>query len=817
MRGLRRGRIFAAGLAITMAFGMARAQEGNGVKGAETAAIKGKNDHYVGNRAPLTGLALIKLPIGAIRPEGWLRYQLQAMADGFTGHLPEVSPWTQFKGNAWTSASGQGKYGWEEVPYWLKGYVDLGYVLQDRRIIDEAEQWVGAIMASQRPDGYFGPESNRETPDLWPNMLALYAVRSHYEATGDKRVLPFMTKYFRWVSALPLDRFLPNDWQKWRGGDQLDSIYWLYNRTGEKWLLDLARVNHERTADWVGGIPTWHGVNLCQGFREPAEYYQQTGDARYLKSTERDFDLVMSQYGQVPGGMFGADENARPGYGGPRQAAETCSMVEMMFSSEMLCGITGETKWADHCEDVAFNSLPASMTPDLKGLHYLTAPNMIQLDRQSKSPMLQNGGDMLSYNPHDYRCCQHNVAFGWPYFAEHLFMATPGNGLAAMLYAPSRVTAKVGGGTTVTIEEKTDYPFDETVEFAISAPEAVRFPFRLRVPGWCSGPKMSVNGAALDGAKLQAGWIVLDREWKSGDTVRLTLPMKLAAKVWEKNRDSVSVSRGPLTYSLKIGERWQAYGEESKWPGYEVFPTTPWNYGLIVDPENPDQSFTVVKQDAPLAEQPFTLENAPITLCAKARRIPEWTQEANGLIGEVQQSPVKSDQPVEEVTLVPMGCARLRVSAFPRIGDGLGAHEWADTAATITASHVHDLPMALNDGVMPRSSADLHVPRFTWWDHVGTTEWVQYTFPKPHRISSSEVYWFDDEPSGGQCRVPSSWQIEWWDGAAWKPVPGASAYGTAKDRLNRVRFAPVETTMVRLVARLQVGYSGGVMEWRVGE
>lgn len=488
-------------------------------------------------------------------------------------------------------------------------------------------------------------------------------------------------------------------------------------------------------------------------------------------------------------------------------------MVEMMWSCEMLAGITGNPLWADRCEEVAFNSLPASMTPDLKGLHYLTAPNMVQLDRHSKAPLLQNGGDMLSYNPRDYRCCQHNVAFGWPYFVEHLFMATPDNGLAAVLYAPGEVAARAGKGTEVRISEKTDYPFDEAITFTVSPASSTRFPLCLRVPGWCDHPQVQVNGREAD-AGVYRGWITVDREWRSGDTVRLELPMAVRVKTWTRNRDSVSVSRGPLTYSLKIGERWQKYSDDP-WPGYEVFPTTPWNYGLVLDSGSPAASFEVVKKGGALPAQPFTPEDAPITLRGKARRIPPWTQEANGLIGAVRQSPVRSDEPVEEVMLIPMGCARLQVSAFPTIGDGPSAHEWADSAAVVTASHIHDVLEAVDDDILPKSSADQSVPRFTWWDHLGGTEWVQYTFSKPRRVASSEVYWFDDEAIGGQCRVPAGWRILYWDGAAWKPVEGASGYGTEKDRGNAARFLPVTTTMLRLEAQLRPGFSGGVFEWKV--
>jgi hypothetical protein len=635
-----------------------------------------RNSLYTSNREPLLPSPLVKLPVGSIKPEGWLKVQLKLMANGFSGNLTEISKWCRFQGSAWVSPSGEGENGWEEMPYWLKGFVDLGYVLNDKRIIDEAIRWIDGVLSSQDASGYFGPRKNLAQHDIWPNMIMLSVLRTHYEATKDRRVLPFMLKYFRWLTMIPLEQYLPGSWQKWRGGDNLDHIYWLYNQTGERWLLDVARVNHERTADWTGGIPTWHGVNLCQGFREPAEFYQQTSDIRYLRATERSYDSIMTTYGQVPGGMFGADENARPGYAGPRQAAETCSMVEFMHSDEMLLAITGNSAWADRAEEIALNSLPAAMTPDLKSLHYLTAPNMVELDTASKAPMLENGGNMLSYNPWDYRCCQHNVANGWPYFAEHLWMATQDNGLAAVFYAAGTVTANVGAGTKVSVSERTDYPFGDVVEFRISAPESVTFPFLLRVPAWCEGARVQVNAEPVDVKARPSSWARLQRTWKDGDVVRLELPMKMSVKVWEKNDNALSIERGPLTYSLKIGERWHRFGGTDLWPAYEVFPTTPWNYGLVVDPMNPAASFKVVRSQGALPEQPFALDNAPIYLEVQGKRIPQWRQESNGLVGSLQASPVRSDQPSEKITLVPMGCARLRVSAFPWISDQPDANTW---------------------------------------------------------------------------------------------------------------------------------------------
>jgi hypothetical protein len=642
-----------------------------------------RNSFYVSNRPPLAPSAFVKLPIKMIEPQGWLLHQLELESEGMVGHLPELSKWCKAEGNAWLSPKGEGHSGWEELPYWLKGYGDLGYVLGDERIIKESRKWIEGILSSQREDGWFGPRLNLTKqggkPDLWPNMIALNCLQSFYEFTEDKRVLPFMTKYSRWQLSVPSEDFLPKSWQKRRAGDNLESVYWLYNRTGEEWLLDLAKKIHEHTNNWTEKVASWHGVNIAQCFRQPAVFYMQAKDRKFIRAAERNYDTVMGLYGQVPGGMFGADENCREGYYGPRQAAETCSMVEFMHSFEMLMKITGNPLWADRCEYVAFNSFPASRPPDLKGLHYLTAPNMIRLDRHNKNPGLQNRGCMLAYSPWLYRCCQHNVSHGWPYYAEELWLATPDNGLCASLYSASEVKAKVGDGTMVRILEATDYPFGEHVRLTVVPQKEVRFRLYLRVPRWCDEMKVKVNGKNVQGKFEPLSYAVLERRWANGDTVEIEFPARITVKVWEKNKNSVSVNRGPLTFSLRIGEKWVKYdgrkksseerviGPFTKWPGYEVFPTTAWNYALALDPPNMEgPSIKVLKKHGPLAEQPFTPEAAPIEIQMKARKVPEWKIDDLGLVGALPESPVmSSEEPTETVTLIPMGCARLRISAFP--------------------------------------------------------------------------------------------------------------------------------------------------------
>jgi len=640
------------------------------------------------NRKPLLPSRLIKLPIGSIKPQGWLRGQLELEAKGMTGRLQEISPWCKFEGNAWVDPNGQGHSGWEELPYWLKGYGDLGYVLGDRTIIKQTRKWIDGVLSSQEADGWFGPRANKTglkekkaatgKPDLWPHMVMCNVLQSYYEFSGDDRVLPFLTKYFRWLNTQPDENFGAGYWPRIRFGDNIETLYWLYNRTGEPWMLDLARRIHENMQDWTSGVHNWHNVNMAQGFREPGVFYVQSKDETFMRAAERNYETIMDLYGRFPGGGFAGDENCRPGYTDPRQGFETCGIIEFMHSFEMLAKISANPLWADRCEDIAFNSLPAALTPDLKALHYLTCPNQIQLDKENKSPEIQNRGTMFSYSPFEpYRCCQHNVSHGWPYYAEELWLATGDRGLCSSLYSASEVTAKVGTGATVKITEETDYPFGDTVTLKLSIPQAAKFPLYLRIPRWCENASVRVNGKKARVVAKPVEYLVLEREWKDGDTVVLRLPMQVTVRKWEKNQNAVSVNYGPLTFSLKIGEHWARCGGTDAWPEWEVFPTTPWNYGLMLNEKNPAKSFKLVKWTRrTLPTQPFTSETAPLELRVKAKRIPAWKQDKLGLVGKLQPSPVKSDQLVETIRLIPMGAARLRLTVFPVIGTGEAAHEW---------------------------------------------------------------------------------------------------------------------------------------------
>ncbi len=803
--------------------------------------ITGTNDFYVSNRKPLEASRFIPLPIGSVEPKGWLLEVLKRQRDGLCGHLGEISIWLQKDGNAWLSHDGRGKYGWEELPYWLKGYIQLAYIVKDPKMITESQVWIEGALKSQRENGDFGPDQKFKdgTRDFWANMTMLFCLETYYEHSRDTRVLDLMTRYFKYHLTVPDHQLLTGYWQKMRGGDELYSIYWLYNRTGDAFLLELADKIHRATANWEmpGNLPNWHNVNIAESFREPGTHYLQSHQVAELQASYADYREVRKRYGQVPGGMFGADENCRPGYSDPRQGIEACGMVEQMLSDELLMQMTGDPFWADNCENVAFNTYPAALTPDLRALRYITAPNMVVSDALNHAPGIQNSGPFLLMNPFSSRCCQHNHSMGWPYFNKHLWLATPDNGLCAALYSASEVSAQVGDGSRIRVEEATHYPFAGTINFILHATKSVTFPLYLRIPGWSKSATISVNGSKVDVQPEGGRYVRIVREWRNHDRVTLELPMNISLQRWAANHDSVSVNCGPLTFSLKIGERiarvdssktaigdsgWQPAADPAQWPSFGIYPTTAWNFGLVLDDAHPEQSFTIKTLPWPKDDYPFTPESAPIQIVARGKQIPEWTLDQYGLCAVLQASPARSEQTVEKITLIPMGAARLRISAFPTIGHGPDARRWVLPARPqkalyhASASHCFagDTADALADGLVPASSRDQTIPRFTWWDHRGSTEWVQFDFPQPREVSGVEVYWFDDT-GVGRCRIPKTWRLFYKGGSEWKPLPGTVTATATADQFNLMSFPSFKTPALRIEAALKSGFSAGILEWRV--
>lgn len=670
--------------------------------------------NYLTNRPPLVAAAYMELPLGNIQANGWLHEQLERMANGMTGNLDELYPSVVGQRNGWLGGDGDG---WERGPYWIDGLLPLAYILEDEVLKNKVQQWVDWTIENQAASGYIGPVPFSEAPeyepglqrgqrkDWWPKMVMLKVLQQYYNATQDERVIETLTKYFQYqLQELP-NRPLDADtfWANRRGGDNLMVVQWLYNLTGDEFLLDLAKIIEAQTFPWdevflnppnlqaqpkpgsyfslkrypfdsseiqrvsLADMGSIHTVNLAQGLKQPALLYQNTGDERYLQAINQALQTLKKYHGQVQG-MYGGDE---PLHGAnPVQGVEFCSVSEKMFSLETILKISGEMAIGDLLERIAYNALPTQAADDFMSRQYFQAANQVEL-REYSGVSFENhnhkGTDFVYGLFTGYPCCTTNMHQSWPKFVQNLFYGTPDGGVAALQYAPSTVELKVANNQTISIKETTGYPFRETINFELKLQENVAFPFHLRIPAWAKNPLITINGTPFQ-ASIENQVAIIDRTWENGDVLTLKLPMELRTSTWQEY--STAIERGPLVFALKveankkIKDRKDGYG-----PFTELLPKTPWNYGLL-QKELQDLSQNIEIEERPWdGKYPWNLQQAPIVLKTTGLRLREWKTQ-NG----VPHLPAfwgnytnYQPQDFEEITLVPYGCTELRISQFPSI------------------------------------------------------------------------------------------------------------------------------------------------------
>ena len=615
-----------------------------------------------------------ELPLGSITPEGWLREKLELQRDNISKDLDKTYPQVMGPSNGWLGGDGDQ---WERGPYWIDGLLPLAYVLDDEQLKAKVKPWVEWALASQTEDGNFGPRTDYErvkgiqrinSLDWWPRMVVLKVLQQHYNATGDERVLPFMTRYFHYqLEALdekPLDHW--TFWARFRHADQMNVVLWLYRKTGDEKLLALADKLHEQGFDFVKyfneeGISrpgSIHCVNLAQGLKEPVVYWSVTGQQHLLDATDKFF-RDMPRFISYPTGMFGGDESLRDN--DPTRGSELCSAVEFMYSLEEMMKITGNPFYAEYLERITFNALPTQMSDDFRLHQYFQQTNQVSISygNHNFTTMKEGTGNVMGFLT-GYPCCLSNLHQGYPKFTQNLWLRSSDGGLAAMAYSPCRVSAEVDG-VQVELNEVTSYPYDERIRIEVHPSEPVTFPMSLRIPSWSADPQIKVNGQ-LQGDVASGQMLVLDREWTMGDVVELYFPMKVTVSRWFEN--SVAIERGPLVYALDVKGKWERKinqkGDRKGQEYWEVKPVAPWNYSLIqTDIDTPEQSF---------------IYNADGSISARAVRVPHWV-EVDGNAAPLPYTPVRQygtymsygheTGPLETIRLIPYGETTLRITEFP--------------------------------------------------------------------------------------------------------------------------------------------------------
>lgn len=605
------------------------------------------------------------LPLRSLTPLGWYRDQLSIQSEGLSGHLDLF--WPDIRNSKWIGGEAEG---WERMPYWLDGFIPLAVLTNDGEKLARARKYIDAILAKQQPDGWLCPtqtEDAKSTYDVWALFLILKVLTVWADATGDDRIEGVVE-----AALLSLDRHIDRhtlfNWASTRWFECLIPIFWLYERRPQPWLCALCEKLKAQGFDWEGFYDNWpmeqpheqgrwsqmnHVVNQAMMLKEPVLWNRVSGSRAGAGKARAMLEQLDKAHG-MPTGMFTGDECLAGR--SPSQGTELCAVAETLYSLQFLIGEGVDTFFSDRLERIAFNAWPAPFGPDMWTHQYDQQVNQMQAIRQKDPIWRTNRPDANTFGLEpDFGCCTANLSQGWPKLAQSAFYQGD-SGFLLGIYLPLRAQAD-WQGTSVAFELVTHYPFDDTIDLYVDAQRPVTFDLLLPIPAYASKASVTLDDQALP---CCAGThLTISRIW-TRHHIRLTFPME--ARWLARDHEQYVLQRGPLIYSLRIGERWEQYnqdvpGHELPHGDFEVFPTTPWNIMLHARKDASDVEFTC---HAP-GSHPFSAEGAPVTAHLTGYEI-EWPIEHDSASAVHGHTILSEEKPVE---MIPYGCTCLRMTQLP--------------------------------------------------------------------------------------------------------------------------------------------------------
>jgi hypothetical protein len=626
---------------------------------------------------------LSELPPGVVRPEGWLRIYLERQASELGSQLPQVS-WP-FSAPYWAGEeSAESWWPWEQKAYWIDGATRLALVLDNQQLMEQVNVSIRYTMEHIGSRSYLGPSFFQDPKGdyhRWPHTVFWRALLAGAGAGHNPGAAEMIRKFYLGDQATygtPI-----------RNVTNVEVILWCYAHTGDKRLLELAENAWQEflTTTTEGGdhgdlaplrvfaaTPIdGHGVTYSEEAKLPAILFMYTGKSEYLQyalaAQRRIFDHHMLIDGVPSTSEYFRTRTALDSH-------ETCDITDHTWTWGYMMMATGEAIWADRIERACFNAGFGAIKKDWKALQYFSCPNQFLATLNSDHNVMRHGGFMMAFQPNPGKataCCGGNVHRLYPNYVIRMWMKSRDGGLAAVLYGPSRVQAKVGAEEQeIEIVQETNYPFEDQIDFIIHADRAVHFPLSLRIPSWCDQPEIRVNGKSTALPEIRDGFISLDRRFNPGDRITLQLPMKAAISYWPQN--GVGVEHGPLVYSLAIKENWTPVVESkfttSEFPSWNAMPTSAWNYGLAIDPQHIHEEVHVRRRT--MNKDPWV--DPPVTLTVPARQVEGWKLQPNPSDSAQQFTPPlpevadsKVANQIVRLTLVPYGSTHLRVTIFPDV------------------------------------------------------------------------------------------------------------------------------------------------------
>jgi len=689
------------------------------------------------------------------------------------------------------------------------------------------DELIAKIAAAQEDDGYLyttrtiDPENPAKSAGdtRWSYIIhshELYnvghmyeAAVAHYQATGKRSLLDVAIKNADLIDSI----FGPDKRHDPPGHQEIEiGLAKLYKVTGNERYLKLAKFFLDQRGRYIGREPylaygnaeytqdhkpvieqdeaVGHAVRAGYLYSGMADVAALTGDADYITAIDRIWENVVSKKLYITGGI-GARHRGE-GFGDDYELSnrmaynETCAAIAKMMWNHRLFLLHGDAKYIDVLERTLYNGFLSCVS--MNGNEFFYSNPLESVGNHKRSPWFSCA------------CCPVNVVRFLPSLPGYVYCLRD-DIVFVNLFIKGNASIRIKGNT-VQLEQVSRYPWDGSVKITVSPERSMEFAVHVRIPGWAQGQPvpgdlysymnknddnvaLRVNGEPAD-LDMDQGFARIRRTWEKGDVIELDLPMPIRKVLCnenvEDNRGKYALERGPVVYC-------------AEWPdnsGHVLNLQLSGNAGFSAE-YKPDllNGVTVISGKATglyRTKDGKSVEERERDFVA----IPYYSWAHRG------QGEMTVWLPYEESIAKPLSPPTTASKA-----QASASHCWQTDSET-----------ALNDGIEPASSNDQSIPRFTWWDHKGTKEWVQYDFQKTLKVSSVAVYWFDDTGEGG-CRVPESWKLLYKVGDEWKEVSGADGYGVEKDRYNRVTFDSVETTGLRVAVQLRPEFSGGILEWRI--
>src|SRR5215203_3579013 len=694
-------------------------------------------------------------------------------------------------------------------------------VKKDRELERSLDTLIAIIAEAQEPDGYLytfrtmnpeklhpwiGQRRWEKDPELSHELYDcghLYeAAVAHYLATGKKSFLNIAIKN----ADLLVRDFGPGKAEYFPGHQVVEmGLAKMYRVTGKKEYLDLAKFffdirgngkikgsqyNQSQKPVTDQHEAVGHAVRAAYMYSGMADVAALTGDQKYLHAIDDIWNDVVEKKLYLTGGIgaTGAGEAFGAPYELPNMSAyaETCASIANVYWNNRMFLMHGDSKYIDILEKVLYNGLLSGIAQD--GKHFFYPNPLASMGQHQRAAWF------------GCACCISNVTRFLPSVPGYVY-AQNQNELYVNLFMSNEATIKLPAGN-VNIQQSTEYPWKGKVSIVVDPQKASTFALHIRIPGWAKQeaapgdlyyfadktPKpvpITLNGKKLD-YKTDKGYAVITRTWLKGDKVEVDFPIDVEkvlanAKV-EDDKGRFAFQKGPIIYCIEGSDNYDKTVQNivvSKEANVKETYNNDFLNGVLVLSTKGISTKRQLNSDALLKTE------------QEIKAIPYYAWNNRGS-GEMEVW-IAYDESV----------------AHPKPAPTIG------TKSKVSSSlNNQRMEKALNDQYDPKNSNDHSAIYFHWWPKKNTTEWVQYDFDREYTVSESNVYWFDDGPSGG-CRIPHSWRLLYKDGDNWVPVKNQTPYEISKDKYNGIKFEPVKTKALRLEVTLPADFATGIHEWSV--